>query len=70
MADNDDTILLLGQIDGKLDSLIDTTKGLISRVDTQEKRITALERWQSYIAGGAAVLGASAGEVWKWLAKS
>lgn len=47
--------LLVGQIDGKLDRVIET---LIPQVGQHETRIASLERWRAYTTGGgAAILG-------------
>ena len=62
MADNDDTLLLLGKIDGKLDLVIDKVNG-------QEQRISSLEKWRAYVVGAGAVLGVGASELWKWITK-
>lgn len=48
--------VLLGKLDGKLDAVLSQTAQLTSRLDEQEKRITAIERWRSWILGAAAAV--------------
>ena len=51
-------LLLLGRIDGKMDSVLLRLEHNDKIHDELDERITSLERWKSYILGVAAVLSA------------
>ena len=63
MSDNQNSVsdgsilLLLGRIDGKLDAAITQGQANSERIDAQDKRISALERWRAYLVGIAAASG-------------
>ena len=39
---------------------------LIDRLDSHSKRLGALERWRSWLAGGLAMLGLLWAALWSW----
>lgn len=51
-SNNDDLLLLVGRIDGKLDTLLHTSS-------THETRIALLEAWRNRLAGAVAVLSSA-----------
>ena len=60
--DNTELLLLVGRIDGKMDTLMNTTSGLTERV-------AKLEAWNMRLIGLAAGAGGSAGTGAYYLAK-
>ena len=52
-------ILALGRVEGKLDSVL-------LAVDDHGKRLTILERWQAKVLGMAAVVGSLASLAWQY----
>lgn len=51
-------LLLLGRIDGKMDSVLLRLEHNDKIHDELDKRLTALERWRAYILGMTAILSA------------
>jgi hypothetical protein len=48
-----ETVLLLGRLEGKVDSLLAQTAQVHSRVEKVEIRVTGLETWRDSLAGVA-----------------
>ncbi|EEE42875.1 hypothetical protein SADFL11_PLAS47 [Roseibium alexandrii DFL-11] len=63
MADNTETLLLLGRIDGKLDSALQEIQDLKATHSTHDKRLGSLERSRATLTGWAAAVGAGASYV-------
>ncbi|NJL70250.1 MAG: hypothetical protein HC888_00955 [Candidatus Competibacteraceae bacterium] len=51
-------LLLLGRIDGKMDSVLLRLEHNDKIHDDLDKRLTSLEKWRAYILGVAAVISA------------
>jgi hypothetical protein len=63
-------LLLLGRLEGKVDSLLKVQAQLEEKLLKADQRIRSLERCQSYWAGAAAFLGALVGFVTNFLHRS
>jgi hypothetical protein len=62
MADTEpQVLLLLGQIDGKVSSLMETSRSTNKRVDDLDERLTILETAQSKRSGATGVVLAAGG---------
>lgn len=58
-------IFTLGRVEGKIDSVLQSQARIEDRLDSHERRIGSLERWQSKVlglAGGVSVLASAAWE--------
>lgn len=55
--------LLLGRIDGKLDSALSRMNSIEAKHDALEGRVSTLERWRAYLLGAAALAGAFASQI-------
>lgn len=55
--------LLLGRIDGKLDSALSRMHTIETKHDSLEERLSTLERWRAYLLGAAALAGAFASQI-------
>lgn len=49
-------VLLLGNLDGKVDSILLQLPQFVSRMDKTEGDVRALQVWQGYTKGGFAVI--------------
>ena len=56
-------ILLLGRIDGKLDSALNQIRSHDTRIHDLQKEINALNRWKSYTVGILTMISLVAGFV-------
>ena len=54
----DDLLLAIGRLEGKLDSIISTIKSQGADIDRMEQRLRKLEQSKSWMLGAAAVIGA------------
>lgn len=57
MTVQNDVYLILGRLEGKLDSVISITEKQWDSIEHHEKRLVKLERDRSMVYGAAAVLG-------------
>lgn len=57
------TILLLGRIDGKLDSVLNRINNHDDRIHDLQKEINSLNRWKSYTVGILTMISLVAGFV-------
>ena len=57
MTVQNDVYLILGRLEGKLDSVISITEKQWDSIELHEKRLIKLERDRSMVYGAAAVLG-------------
>lgn len=64
---SDDARFLLGQIDGKLDALMDSFDKHSERHDKLEARVRGVEGKQSWISGAWGMAGTAAGAVMVWI---
>lgn len=55
--------LLLGRIDGKLDSALARMERIENGHAHLEERVSALERWRAYLLGAAALAGAFSSQI-------
>lgn len=67
VANDPETMILLGRLDGKLDALINQTAGIHNTLEKHDHRIGVLERWRAYVLGAAAVAGAVAHKVFEFI---
>ena len=59
MMETDDQILLaLGRLEGKVDSLVSRQKVIDDELDKHESRLRSLEQGKSWMLGAAAAIGA------------
>ena len=61
-----DVFLILGRLEGKLDSVMTNTEKQWSSIEYHDKRLVKLERDRSMVYGAAAVLGV-VGSVVIWI---
>lgn len=55
--DENKILLLLGRLEGKVDSILKTQASYDHKISQLDRRMNHLERIQAYWAGGAALLG-------------
>lgn len=71
--DNDDLQgslpFILGQMDGKLDLLLQNQLQVKDQLDDHAKRLRKLEGWKAYVVGGAAVITAILYTIIDWFKK-
>lgn len=60
MEPNNEILLALGRLEGKVDSLISRQKLVDEELDRHESRLRNLEQSRSWLLGAAAVVGAVA----------
>ena len=60
MEPNNEILLALGRLEGKVDSLISRQKLVDEELDRHETRLRNLEQSRSWLLGAAAVVGAVA----------
>ena len=60
MEPNNEILLALGRLEGKVDSLISRQKLVDEELDRPESRLRNLEQCRSWLLGAAAVVGAVA----------
>ncbi len=57
MPTDNETMLMLGRLEGKLDALISQVGTVNNRLEAHEDRISALEQWRAYLVGIGAAIG-------------
>lgn len=57
MPTDNETMLMLGRLEGKLDALISQVGTVNNRLEAHEGRISDLERWRAYLVGIGAAVG-------------
>jgi hypothetical protein len=62
---DDQIYLMLGRIEGKLDAVQTTLTAHILDDKKLTERVVGLERWRSYMAGFAAVIGVMGAGLWQ-----
>jgi hypothetical protein len=67
MTAQDDLLLALGRLEGKVDSLIATQRSQNDSLNNHDKRIRNLENSRSLMLGAAAVVGAISAQLLKLL---
>lgn len=67
MNEEDNLILLVGRIDGKLDSLITSSASATATQEALEKRVGALEHWQAAAVAVVSVVATTFGAVAGWV---
>ncbi len=65
MPPDDDSQFLLGQMNAKLDQLLEGRKVDLERADRLDERIRKLEQWRWLLMGGAVAAGGAS----SWVAK-
>ena len=66
---NEELMLALGRLEGKVDSLI-TRQALIDQeMDKFDHRLRSIEQSKSWLVGAAAVLGATVSLLFQWFTK-
>jgi hypothetical protein len=58
MNEQDNLHLIVGRVEGKIDSLLAAVTRQDERHDALSKRVSSLERWRSYTLGASAAIGA------------
>ena len=65
--DNNNLMLALGRLEGKVDSLISVQRSQDQSIGLLEKRLRALESSRSWLLGAAGVLGAMSSQLMNWI---
>ena len=58
MEPNNEILLALGRLEGKVDSLVARQKVIDDELDKHESRLRSLEQGKSWMLGAAAAIGA------------
>ena len=66
---NDEILLALGRLEGKVDALISRQTILDRELEKSEQRIRAIEQAKSWLVGAAAALGAATSLLIQWVTK-
>jgi hypothetical protein len=61
---HDELSRAIGNIEGKLDSVLEQLKRKDERLDNHANRLAKLERWQAWTLGAGAAAGAALAAVW------
>ena len=67
MTTQDDLLLAIGRLEGKVDALIATQRAQDDSLNHHDKRIRTLENSRSLMLGAAAVIGALSSQLFKLL---
>ena len=58
MADQQDLLLAIGRLEGKVDSILATMRQHGEEIERIDNRVRKLEQSKAWLLGGAAVIGA------------
>jgi spore coat polysaccharide biosynthesis predicted glycosyltransferase SpsG len=67
MTSQDDLLLALGRLEGKVDALISVQRTQDNTLNHHDKRIRSLENSRSLMLGAAAVIGALSSQLFELL---
>ena len=67
MTSQDDLLLAIGRLEGKVDALIAAQRSQDDTLNHHDKRIRTLENSRSLMLGAAAVIGAISSQLFKLL---
>ena len=63
---NDDIQRTLGQIEGKLDQILDNHKDIKDKQESHDHRLRKLENWKAGMVASVAIISAAFSYLWDW----